>query len=68
MKFHITSSDINTGAHSIDLSAMGFAIGELQESIEELTQEDVRKYFRENGTLEEWKKKTHKERLKLKIQ
>ena len=70
-KFHVTSSSItsiNTGAHSIDLSAMGFAIGELQESIEELTQEDVRRYFRDNGTLEEWKAMQTKERMWLKIQ
>jgi superfamily II DNA or RNA helicase len=66
-KFHITSSDINTEAHSIDLSAMWFAIKEVQESIEELSQEDVRQYFRENGTLEEWMKKTQKERTDVQI-
>ncbi len=70
-KFHITSSNIIgniTGVHNIDLSSMGFALGELQESIEELTQEDVINYFKENGTPEEWKIMKQQERYKIKIQ
>ena len=36
--------------------------------VQELTQEDVRKYFLEHGKIDIWKKKTYVERLELKIE
>jgi hypothetical protein len=66
-KLVITTWHIDTSLHDVDLGALGFSIRDLQEDIIELSQDDVRQYFRENGTLEEWMKKTHKERSNLNI-
>ena len=44
-------------------------IGKIFEvEIHQLTEEDVKIYFLENGTLEEWKEKTGEKRKNLKIQ
>lgn len=66
-KFHISVANISTSEHDFDLGVLGLNIAWLRESIVDLTEEIIQKYFRDNGTLTVWKKKKGKERNEIKI-